>query len=431
MYICSIITEKKIVMKFIGIIPARYASTRFPAKPLALLGGKLVIQRVYEQVAGILDEAYVATDDERIEAAVKAFGGKVVMTSVDHKSGTDRCYEAFTKVGKGYDVIVNIQGDEPFIQPSQLEAVKACFDDKSTQIATLVKPFVPEDGMEALENVNSPKVVVNQNMNALYFSRSIIPYQRNMDKQDWLAGHTYYKHIGLYAYRADTLQEITSLPQSSLEMAESLEQLRWLENGYTIKVGVSEVETIGIDTPEDLVKAEEFLKSVDGEEYCVLAIDLEHFRLFNQIHGEKAGNHLLMVISDMLLEYKENHESILGYLGADDFAFVTEYDKDALAKLRQKIREEIRERIKTSGYPPAYGIYVIEDREEPVINMYNHATVALSYVKGNYTTRCCEYKVEMDGKEEEEIRLLSEIQKGIERDEFKYNCFCYYNYRYS
>ena len=216
---------------------------------------------MYEQVAGILDEAYVATDDERIEAAVKAFGGKVVMTSVHHKSGTDRCYEAFTKVGKGYDVIVNIQGDEPFIQPSQLEAVKACFDDKSTQIATLVKPFVPEDGMEALENVNSPKVVVNQNMNALYFSRSIIPYQRNMDKQDWLAGHTYYKHIGLYAYRADTLQEITSLPQSSLEMAESLEQLRWLENGYTIKVGVSEVETIGIDTPEDLVKAEEFLNS--------------------------------------------------------------------------------------------------------------------------------------------------------------------------
>ena len=159
-------------MKFIGIIPARYASTRFPAKPLALLGGKLVIQRVYEQVAGILDEAYVATDDERIEAAVKAFGGKVVMTSVDHKSGTDRCYEAFTKVGKGYDVIVNIQGDEPFIQPSQLEAVKACFDDKSTQIATLVKPFVPEDGMEALENVNSPKVVVNQNMNALYFTQA-------------------------------------------------------------------------------------------------------------------------------------------------------------------------------------------------------------------------------------------------------------------
>lgn len=247
-------------MKFIGIIPARYASTRFPAKPLAVLGGKPVIQRVYEQVSGIFDEAYVATDDERIEAAVKAFGGKVVMTSINHKSGTDRCYEAFTKIGGGYDVVVNIQGDEPFIQPSQLEAVKACFEDPTTQIATLVKPFTTDDGFVALENVNSPKVVVNANMNALYFSRSIIPYQRNADKQDWLAGHTYYKHIGLYAYRAEVLKEITSLPQSSLELAESLEQLRWLENGYTIKVGVTQVETIGIDTPEDLERAEEFLK---------------------------------------------------------------------------------------------------------------------------------------------------------------------------
>lgn len=247
-------------MKFIGIIPARYASTRFPAKPLAVLGGKPVIQRVYEQVSGIFDEAYVATDDERIEVAVKAFGGKVVMTSPNHKSGTDRCYEAFTKVGGGYDVVVNIQGDEPFIQPSQLEAVKACFEDPTTQIATLVKPFTTDDGFVALENVNSPKVVVNANMNALYFSRSIIPYQRNADKKDWLAGHTYYKHIGLYAYRAEVLKEITSLPQSSLELAESLEQLRWLENGYTIKVGVTQVETIGIDTPEDLERAEEFLK---------------------------------------------------------------------------------------------------------------------------------------------------------------------------
>ena len=248
------------LMKFIGIIPARYASTRFPAKPLAMLGGKTVIQRVYEQVAGILDEAYVATDDERIEAAVKAFGGKVVMTSVHHKSGTDRCYEAYTRVGHGYDVIVNIQGDEPFIQASQLEAVKACFEDEDTQIATLVKPFTSGDGWEALENVNSPKVVVNKKMNALYFSRSIIPYQRNADKRDWLAGHVYYKHIGLYAYRAEVLKEITSLPQSSLEVAESLEQLRWLENGYVIKVGTTDVETIGIDTPEDLQRAELFLK---------------------------------------------------------------------------------------------------------------------------------------------------------------------------
>ena len=252
-------------MKFIGIIPARYASTRFPAKPLAILGGKPVIQRVYEQVAGVLDDAYVATDDERIEAAVKAFGGKVVMTSVNHKSGTDRCYEAFQKVGEGFDVIVNIQGDEPFIQHSQLESIKACFDDKTTQIATLVKPFVPADGFDALENVNSPKVVVNNQMQALYFSRSIIPFQRNKDKKEWLSGHTYYKHIGLYAYRATVLKEITSLPQSSLELAESLEQLRWLENGYTIKVGISEVETIGIDTPQDLARAEQFLQERKGE----------------------------------------------------------------------------------------------------------------------------------------------------------------------
>lgn len=252
-------------MKFIGIIPARYASTRFPAKPLAVLGGKPVIQRVYEQVAGILDEAYVATDDERIEAAVKAFGGKVVMTSIHHKSGTDRCYEAYTKIGKEYDVIINIQGDEPFIQQSQLEAIKTCFDDPVTQIATLVKPFSPDDEPEALENVNSPKVVVNKNMNAMYFSRSVIPFQRNVEKKDWLKKHTYYKHIGLYAYRADTLKEITSLPQSPLELAESLEQLRWLENGYIIKVGISEVETIGIDTPQDLARAEEFLKLKEGK----------------------------------------------------------------------------------------------------------------------------------------------------------------------
>lgn len=247
-------------MKFLGIIPARYASTRFPAKPLAMLGGKTVIQRVYEQVAGVLDDAWVATDDERIEAAVKAFGGKVVMTSVNHKSGTDRCFEAYTKIGGDFDVVVNIQGDEPFIQPSQLETVKACFDDPKTQIATLVKPFAVEDGWEALENVNSPKVVLGKNMNALYFSRSIIPYQRNAEKKDWLKNHVYYKHIGLYAYRAEVLKEITALPQSLLEVAESLEQLRWLENGYTIKVGITNVETIGIDTPQDLERAEEFLK---------------------------------------------------------------------------------------------------------------------------------------------------------------------------
>ena len=218
-----------------------------------------MIQRVYEQVAGVLDDVCVATDDERIEKAVEAFGGKVVMTSVNHKSGTDRCYEAYCKAGKGYDVVVNIQGDEPFIQRSQLEAVKACFDDEATQIATLVKPFRPEDGFDALENVNSPKVVVNRQMQALYFSRSIIPFQRSRDRKEWLANHVYYKHIGLYAYRASVLKEITALPQSPLELAESLEQLRWLENGYTVKVGISEVETIRIDTPQDLERAEAFL----------------------------------------------------------------------------------------------------------------------------------------------------------------------------
>ena len=223
-----------------------------------------MIQRVYEQVAGILDEAYVATDDERIEATVKSFGGKVVMTSTHHRSGTDRCYEAYTKVGQGYDVVVNIQGDEPFIQPEQLYAVKACFNDEKTQIATLVKPFTPSDGIDALLNPNSPKVVVDKDMHALYFSRSVIPYLRNYPHEEWLSRHVYYKHIGLYAYRAEILKEITALPQSELELAESLEQLRWLENGYTIKVGISQVETIGIDTPEDLVKAEEFLKKHVG-----------------------------------------------------------------------------------------------------------------------------------------------------------------------
>lgn len=248
-------------MQFIGIIPARYASTRFPAKPLAILGGKTVIERVYRQVEGVLDDVVVATDDDRIMNAVQAFGGKAIMTSVNHKSGTDRVYEAYTKIGNGFDVIVNIQGDEPFIQAQQLQAIRQCFDDESVDIATLVKPFKPEDGFAALENANSPKVVVNRRMEALYFSRSIIPFTRGKDKQEWLSGHTYYKHIGLYAYRANVLKEITNLPQSSLELAESLEQLRWLENGYKIKVGISDIETIGIDTPEDLQRAEQFLLS--------------------------------------------------------------------------------------------------------------------------------------------------------------------------
>lgn len=248
-------------MRIIGIIPARYASTRFPAKPLAILGGKTVIQRVYEQVHGVLDDAIVATDDERIETAVKKFGGKVVMTRTDHKSGTDRVREAYEKLGEKADVIVNIQGDEPFIQPQQLRALCDCFMQEKTQIATLVKPFTEADGLEALDNPNSPKVVVDNDMHALYFSRSVVPYLRGVDKKDWLKTHTFYKHIGLYAYRAEVLKEITNLPQSQLEMMESLEQLRWVQNGYVIKVGISDIETIGIDTPEDLCRAEEFLKN--------------------------------------------------------------------------------------------------------------------------------------------------------------------------
>ena len=246
-------------MKCIAIIPARYAATRFPAKLLARLGGKPVIERVYEQVAGVLDDVVVATDDRRIYDAVKAFGGKVEMTSPDHKSGTDRCWEAYCKQGVEYDVIFNVQGDEPFIQPSQLETVKRCFDDALTDIATLVKPFSEADGFEALENPNSPKVVLDAQSRAIYFSRSVIPYLKGVPREEWLSRHTYYKHIGLYAFRAEVMRAVTALPQSALEKAESLEQLRWLENGYKIGVGISEVETIGIDTPEDLERAEAFL----------------------------------------------------------------------------------------------------------------------------------------------------------------------------
>ena len=246
-------------MKFIAIIPARYGSTRFPGKPLAMLGGRPVIQRVYEQVAGVLDDAVVATDDERIYDAVLAFGGRAEMTSPDHKSGTDRCWEAYLKQGKTYDVVVNVQGDEPFVRASQLEAVKRCFDDPATDIATLVRPFAATDGLEALENPNSPKVVLDAQSRALYFSRSVIPYLRGVERSEWLARHTFYKHIGLYAFRTEVLRAVTALPQSALEKAESLEQLRWLENGYKIGVGVTDAETIGIDTPEDLEKAEAFL----------------------------------------------------------------------------------------------------------------------------------------------------------------------------
>ena len=252
-------------MKSLAIIPARYASTRFPAKPLATLGGKLIIQRVYEQVKRAVEDVVVATDDDRIMAAVEAFGGRAVMTSTEHRSGTDRCYEALQKVGGDYDIVINVQGDEPFIQPEQIRSLVSCFEDEATDIATLVKPFTAEDGIEALENPNSPKVVISRDMKAIYFSRSVIPYIREVERSEWLTKHTFYKHIGMYAFCAKTLGEVTALAQSSLELSEKLEQLRWLESGYRIGVGITNIETIGIDTPDDLRRAEEFL-ATRGEE---------------------------------------------------------------------------------------------------------------------------------------------------------------------
>ena len=245
-------------MKFIGLIPARYASTRFPGKPLALLAGKPVIQHVYEQAVKMLDAVYVATDDERIYNKVLAFGGKAVMTSTEHHSGTDRIEEALEKVGGDFDVVVNIQGDEPFIAQSQIETLCHCFEDEVTQIATLGKPF---ECIKAVENPNSPKIVVDNRGYAMYFSRSVIPFVRGVERQEWLKKYPFLKHLGIYAYRTEVLKAITRLPQSSLELAESLEQLRWLENGYRIKVGITNVETVGIDTPEDLQRAEDFIRS--------------------------------------------------------------------------------------------------------------------------------------------------------------------------
>lgn len=259
-------------MKYIAIIPARYASTRFPGKPLAILGGKSVIQRVYEQVSKQLDAAWVATDDQRILDHVRSWGGNAVMTSPDHKSGTDRIEEAMEKIeaaGEMYDVVVNVQGDEPFIQPEQIAAVCKCFDDSQTQIATLGIRFVPdgadrasvtkEEAWKRISNINSPKIVVDNKGFAMYFSRSVIPFIRGKEMEEWADAYPFMKHIGMYAYRRNVLKEITSLPQSSLEVAESLEQLRWLQNGYRIKVGETYTETIGIDTPEDLAKAQELL----------------------------------------------------------------------------------------------------------------------------------------------------------------------------
>lgn len=241
-------------MKFLAIIPARYASTRFPGKPLVDIGGRSMIQRVYERCSAVFEHCYVATDDQRIESAVINFGGRVVMTSVEHRSGTDRAGEALLTVerltGERFDAVVNIQGDEPFIATSQLEQLRELLQNPQAQIATLVKPF---DRDEDIANPNSPKVVLGVDGRALYFSRSVIPFLRGVDPAQWSERHTYYKHVGLYGYRRDVLLSITAMEPSELEMAESLEQLRWLENGVVILTGVTHMPSYAIDTPADLI----------------------------------------------------------------------------------------------------------------------------------------------------------------------------------
>nr|WP_121272208.1 3-deoxy-manno-octulosonate cytidylyltransferase [Pedobacter schmidteae] len=239
-------------MKVLGIIPARYASTRFPGKPLIDIQGKSMIQRVYEQAskASTLHKVVVATDDERIATAVTNFGGECIMTGATHQSGTDRCAEVAQQL-PDFDIVINIQGDEPFINPKQIDLLVSCFEQPDVQLATLIKKIHTE---EELFNNNIPKVVINSYQQAIYFSRHTIPYIRNAEKAQWLKAHQFYKHIGIYGYTASTLAQITRLQPSTLEMAESLEQLRWIENGYTIQTRITQLETIAIDTPEDLNK---------------------------------------------------------------------------------------------------------------------------------------------------------------------------------
>lgn len=246
-------------MNFIAIIPARYQSTRFPGKPLAMLRNKPIIQWVYENASKALDEVWVATDDERIFEAVKNFGGKVTKTAASHRSGTDRCAEAARNLSEkiDFDVVINIQGDEPFIKARQIEELMSCFNQK-TEIATLIKKI---DNTEELFNPNRPKVVIDKDDNALYFSRSPIPFARGEKENSWLLAAPYWVHIGMYAYKKEVLQEITQLPHGTLERVEALEQLRWLENGYKIKTAVTEHQSIGIDTPEDLENALQLLQN--------------------------------------------------------------------------------------------------------------------------------------------------------------------------
>lgn len=238
---------------FIGIIPARYASTRFPGKPLVMIDGRSMLQRVYQQALKTknLKRVIVATDDERIAEHVKSFGGEVMMTSPLHQSGTDRCAEVISKLDEVFDIAINIQGDEPYIQPEQIDLLCSCFDIEATDIATLIKPTANPD---EINNPNVVKVVVSKTQRALYFSRSPIPFNRN--KKEDVA---YHKHIGIYAYRVSVLKQLALLPEGLLEQAESLEQLRWLENGFHIQTALTNFENIAIDTPEDLERLKKVL----------------------------------------------------------------------------------------------------------------------------------------------------------------------------
>jgi len=246
-------------MEFIGIIPARYEATRFPGKPLAMINQKPMIQWVYENISKVLENVWIATDDERIFKTAESFGGKAIMTSTNHKSGTERCAEAAEVLSERYsfDIIINVQGDEPFIRPVQIELLKSCFENK-TEIATLIKKIETSD---ELFNPNRPKVVIDNNSNALYFSRSPIPFIRGKEKSDWLAAHNYWSHVGIYAYTKEALKKITKLNPGKLEISESLEQLRWLENGLKIKTVETNYQSIGIDTPDDLKTALNYFNS--------------------------------------------------------------------------------------------------------------------------------------------------------------------------
>lgn len=252
-------------MKYLVIIPARFESSRFPGKPLAKIGGVEMIVRVCSQVAKSGYPLIVATDNELIKQTVENAGYEAVLTRTDHKSGTERVEEAFRLSGSDADVVINVQGDEPFIDPTQIMQLASIFESiPDTHIATLVRPFNPDSGITALEDPNLVKVVMDDRGKALYFSRSVIPYVRNVDKEHWLDHVTYYSHIGIYAYRSDILKEIVKMPETPLERAESLEQLRWLRNGKTIMTGISTLTTIGIDTPADLSAAEEYLASINN-----------------------------------------------------------------------------------------------------------------------------------------------------------------------